>query len=787
MEEEEKIDLHNKLCVNTELIKEKKLRKLLHKTESIQYKDEEHLNALKVAFVKDGWEIDKIFSKSVRMKRLKPIDIRFEDKVWTLFANLGFTVMNKGRDFEIAYNLSDKQQIDVLAKDDESILYIECKSSGKNGGVGDFKETLEAWASKKRGVENTLDKLFTNQSLKKKFLFFTEGVELGEVDEKRLKNINGVHFGEEKLKYYAQMFKQIGVAAKYQLLGEIFAGSDIPMLENRIPAIEGKMGGHRYYSFSIEPEKLLKLGFVLHRSKANDEMMPTYQRILKKNRLKQIKAFLEDEDKPGFFPNSVLININTNGRKLKWEAASTQVANAISKIGVLHLPKKYQSAYIIDGQHRIYGYSGSKYSKTNSIPVVAFLNLSGEEQVNLFMQINENQKAVPKTLRETLNSDLLWTSKIITEQFNALCSRIAIQLGERKGSPLFDKISIGEDIKVITPTSITQGIKKGNYLGKVKNNRIETLGTFYKGGDLEGLKDTFNKLYTFLSNSINYLKENLEEDFKLEKDSFLFVNKGITATIMILSDIVDEVEATENIVFSKNINSGNMSEVYKYLDELIAFIKEIDSETKNKLKILKGAGAPVKYWRKFQERIHKRYPNFNPKGLSEYLINEERALNSQTYEMIKDIEIYFNTDFKDKLFNHYSDEWAWKKGVPEKIQDSIVPLMAKKNRERTKDEETDEWDSLNLIHYREIAAKNWQITNEDRSKTKFFEIDYTRPGDEKITKREDRTKWFIDLNTIRNIVSHTTSDQVSLDQYDFVEHLHDWIIKKKIRNKFQTG
>ena len=43
------------------------------------------------------------------------------------------------------------------------------------------------------------------------------------------------------------------------------------------------MGGHTYYSFSIEPEKLLKLAYVLHRNEANSDMMPTYQRIIKKD------------------------------------------------------------------------------------------------------------------------------------------------------------------------------------------------------------------------------------------------------------------------------------------------------------------------------------------------------------------------------------------------------------------------------------------------------------------------------------------------------------------------
>lgn len=75
-----------------------------------------------------------------------------------------------------------------------------------------------------------------------------------------------------------------------------------------MPAIQGKMGGYTYYSFSIEPEKLLKIGYVLHRSEANKNMMPTYQRLIKKKRLQEVRSFINDG---GYFPNSIIISIDT--------------------------------------------------------------------------------------------------------------------------------------------------------------------------------------------------------------------------------------------------------------------------------------------------------------------------------------------------------------------------------------------------------------------------------------------------------------------------------------------
>ena len=538
------------------------------------------------------------------------------------------------------------------------------------------------------------------------------------------------------------------------------------------------MGNHIYYSFSIEPDKLLKIGYVLHRSKANRKMMPTYQRIIKKNRLKQIREFITEDS--GFFPNSIIISLDAKSSGLRFDPANTQVATAISKVGVLYLPKKYRSAYIIDGQHRLYGYAGTKYSESNSIPVVAFVNLKREEQVDLFMQINENQKAVPKTLRETLNADLLWTSSNKKEQLKALCSRISIFLGEEKDSPFYNYVSLGEDNRVLTPGSLSTALIKSNFFGNVTKDKIEKLGLFYKG-DLE---EAFQKTYEFLRLAFEYLKSSLKEDWELLKDSFLFVNKGVYAVVLLLSDILDHLENSGIIDTNKHSSQELFSETQMYLDSLIVFVREMDEDTRLKFKDMKGSTAPTRYWRRFQICVRANHPDFNPVGLKDYIRNQERALNIKTFEMIKDIEEHMREDFKKKLYERLGVEWAWKKGVPIKIQDDAEDRMRKKNRTRTKEEETEEWDNLNLIHYREIARQNWQYVNEENRRIKFFEVDYTMPSEENLNK-EEKTKWWVKLNDLRNVVSHVSSDQISEEDFDYVKRIHNWLIKKEILNRWQ--
>ena len=757
MNEKTKSDLFGKLISGKDIQAELQSRKSEYVYQSINIKHKELIGEA----VENGWEIYREFQTVVKLRQRKAHDVYFEDKVWSLFASLGFSTLNKDRHFRMPYdknNPSLTQQIDVLAKDEESILIIECKSATKNR-KGDFKKELDAIKGNIDGIIKSLKWLYPDTKLKYKYIFATENYALSDPDIDRLNALNAVHFDGDAIEYYIKMFDQIGLAAKYQLLGALFAGQEIPEMDNRIPAIRGKMGGHTYYAFSIEPKKLLKISFVLHRSKANTNMMPTYQRIIKKNRLQSIHKFIDEES--GYFPNSIVISIDSNKRgELEFDQANTQVPSSLANAGILHLPKKYRSAFIIDGQHRLYGYANSRFSETNTIPVVAFLNLERSEQVKLFMQINENQKPVPKNLRVTLSADLLWTSSDYTEQITALRSRIALYLGEDRKSPLYDKISIGEDKKIITSTQIDIALKRSHFLGKVTKNKIEELGIFYQGN----IDEAYDKLTLYLTLCFDYIRDSIEEIWE-EKDNIILINKGIYALVLIFSDLAAFVIDSKEITDKSNPKQI-FKEVQTYLDSVILFYKELDDDTAKDLKSAYGTNGDRKYWRSIQKYIRDQYSDFNPDGLDDYLKKEEKEFNTKAFEYIRAIETFFKKDFKEKLINEYGEKLWFKKGLPVKVGEEATKLMYKKNLEvENEDEEVTEWDCINIIDYREIALKNWTI----------FEKIYTRPGEKKISGGKDaKTAWMARVERLRNQVVH--SYYVTEDDYNFIEEVHEWLI-----------
>lgn len=755
MNDNQRVSLLQKLVADQDLKRELNIRKrttLLQSVKKSQLDD----------FIKEGWEIDKEFKTTYRFTKPKKHDAAFEDQVWCLIANLGFKLMNEGRGFHVPYDSEgNSQQVDVFAKDDETILIVECKSAERNKR-GDFKKDLEAFKVKIGGIRKTVQNLFPSTKLKFKFIFATKNYTLDQVDRDRLANIGGTHFDDEVIEYYTEMFKQIGLAAKYQLLGSLFEGMEIPELDISIPAIQGKMGNHVYYSFSIEPEKLLKIGYVLHRNKANKKMMPTYQRLIKRSRLKSVQEFIDNK---GYFANSIIISIDTRNKKLSFDRANTQVKSAISSLGVLHLPKKYRSAFIIDGQHRLYGYANSEYRFNNSIPVVAFIDLAREEQVKLFSQINENQKAVSKNLRNTLRADLLWTSDSLIDQLNALKSRISMELGENMDSALYDRIIIGENNKTktrcVTTEAIIRALRKTNFLGKVTKTRIDEMGTFYRGN----LDESFNKLSNYLIRCFNYLSKNIEEEWKRGEDDVIVINKAVYSQILIFSDIVDLL-FRERICNPQSTSKVLFEEAKTYIDPIIYFYSELKDELKDELRSSYGSGGDTKYWRKLQLCIREDLQQFNPDGLDDYIKQEAREYNTEAFKLIRDIETFFKEDFRVKLEDKFGNTW-FKKGVPPQIAKKAIDLAYDKNLSiENEEDEVKPWDCMTIIAYRAIALKSWRDV---------FESHYTRPNEAKINGGKDaKTEWMVKLEKLRNENFHQYS--VTEDEFDFIQALRGWLI-----------
>jgi DGQHR domain len=714
---------------------------------------------------KEGWSFVQNFANGdVKIKKDKPHDESFEDKVWVLFANLDFKYLNKNRHLKIQCSNQNDKQIDVFAVDDETALFVECKSAASRDANCSFKTELESVYGNRTGLFGELKKIFPDKKLKAKYIFATEGYKISEQDKKRMEDFDIIHFDEDTIDYYYELYKHLGVSARYQLLGYLFSGQKIPELTEAVPAIEGKMGGHVYYSFSIEPERLLKLSYVLHRNNANKDEMPAYQRLIKKNRLEKIHEFVE---KGGFFPNSIIVNIDTNGKGLTFDLSGLQDGDSLSRIGLLRLPPKYKSVYIIDGQHRLYGYAESRFKNNNAIPVVAFVDLKKEEQIRLFMEINENQKSVSKALRNALDADIYWDSEKPEEQRKALGLQIANKLGENVGSPLYERILLGENIKKqsmnITSETISMAIRKSEFLNKYKKDSLIKDGTLDKGNN----NATEKVLYPVISKSLEYIKSSLLDKWETEdKNNYVCINVAIYGYILVIDDIIKLLVKNQSINPKDSTPEKIVEEIKNYLGPMIDYLKTLPAQKGLELRQKYGDGGKTYFWRTMQKAISDTTPDFEPEGLSEYWRDHDKRYNVESYSMIMDLELFMKSDFRRRLSEKYGPNWFKIGGIPRDVYDDATKLQASKNYGK-EDGLVELWDCFHLIDYRKIAIykDNW---------SGLFEKTYAEP--EIKGKKEDRTEWMVKLNTIRNNVDHDYS--VKEEEYKYIKSIHKWIIDK---------
>ncbi|MFG1938855.1 DGQHR domain-containing protein [Micromonospora tulbaghiae] len=716
-------------------------------------------------YEEQGWSAEAYRQRTVRMSRPKNDEIAFRDRVWATFARLQFSTMSIGDEISIEVDRQSSAQFSVLAADDETVLAIKCVSS-KDVRSSQLRPEIQALTDARNGVLRTLRRRFPER--KAKVVLATKNIDLLANARAALENAEIIHLDEESISYFLLLGEHLGKAARFQLLGNLFAGQRIQSLDSEVHALRGKMGGVTYYSFAIEPDRLLKIAYVLHRNRANSDLMPTYQRLIRRSRLQDVSRFV---DAGGFFPNSIILNLET-GRAPRFDPVTKAVDGPV--MGVLHLPQTYRSAYVIDGQHRLYGYANSERAVSELIPVLAFVNLPRAHQIRLFMQINENQQAVPKNLRNTLNADLLWDSDDLRERSKALKLRIAQHLGESKSSPLYGRVILGENtrtpIRCLTIEAISNGLTRGNFIGSFNKSSIKESGSFYSGTN----DATFELLVPFVESCLRHFRDKLTAQWTLGggEGGFVFINPGVESVLRVSSDIVDHLKSIGKVDPLRDTTEEVFRHSSIYLDAVIEYLQSRGVEQAAEYRRMYGSGGTTRYWRRLQVAVQSRYPEFNPPGLSEFLEDEEKAFNTESFKMIRDIETFFNEDIKRKLQAKFGEYNWFTEGVPRKVRLSSMALAAEKNADLPPDQQVDHWNCLHIIDYHTIVTQS-----QDRWQELFAE-QYTLPGEgNSRLSWKSRSSWMTELNRIRNENFHTYT--VKPTEYEFLVKVAGWLLREQ--------
>lgn len=577
-----------------------------------------------------GWTAQRSGKRVTTLRRQKRHDKWLEDRVWCLLYAMGYRIAN-GQNFKVIFTRADgsvgKKQVDVYVEDNETVLVIECKSRedrGRRSLQKDVQETI----SLQSYFRNAINKRFSNK-IKPKiiWIYVTNNILWSTPDIERADASDIKIITENELQYFETFVRHMGPAGKYQILGEFLKGQKVPGLTDvKIPAIKGKIGGETFYSFVTTPRHLLKIAFINHQSLNHPDGRPAYQRMISSSRIKEIGAFIE---KGGWFPTNILVNFSDTPR---FDLISNKENTDQSvKFGWVTLPSKYRSAWIIDGQHRLYGFSRINDDYLDqSLFVLAFDKMSIQKEADLFITINHKQKSVPKSLLVSLLADIRMGDSDPSTALSALGSAVIRALNTDKTSPLFRRFAIHgvppEPSQNLTISEAVNGLRRSGLIGKIAGKTLAS-------GPLSAATDegTIVRAANVLSSYFEAVRTASPARWEAGRDASIAVNPGIRAHLSVIAEVVAYLSHKKALDFPLMKSDDFAKHVIGFCDPIFAFIRSAsDEDIRAKFSRKFGEGGVKEYGYHLMKILTDKHSGF---GTEEF----QRWVEQSTSEKIDEV------------------------------------------------------------------------------------------------------------------------------------------------------
>lgn len=723
-----------------ELVKDFGEKRAEYARRSKPYDEESVEIPLRASREADGWYLQRENKHSVRMRKPKRFDEVIENRFWNILYRFGYAELNKGRHFRVVVGKGEaatEKQVDVFAKDDETIVVAECKACQAPTKRSLLKD-LNEFAGLMKPMAEAIRKHY-GASFKPKIIwcFVTDNIRWSNEDLKRAidHNINVIQGLE--LIYFEEFSKKLGPAARYQFHAEYLENQKVPALAGRkVPAVKTKLGGKTAYLFSALAKDILRIAFVNHRDLRDPSGAPSYQRIVKPSRLAQIGEFL---DKKKFFPNTILLNFH---RKPIFEQIAKDEVSSVS-FGNLILPDRYKSCWVIDGQHRLYGTTYATHEYLTPLFFIGFDAVSASEEANIFVEINSKQATVPPTLLSALEGEVKWDSELPKERLAAISSRAVDMLNTRGGGPLESKVvSPGITAGTSQPLnirSIQDRINQSGLIGAINPRTNEIV----QGPCWDGTSEaTLKRIVELLGLHFEEVRSANPGRWEAGKPGLLCTNFGVGSHIRLVSELINY--ASNKLGFEPQAAEVHdlYSSIKPYIEPVLSFIRTAtDVEFEGQFKVIFGSSGFHHYFFAIVDLVAETAPDFAPDGYSEFKRLSSDEVTELADRQVKWVQKVVPAYLIDRLKTIYGEEY-FDQGVPKEIQKAC-------QAKRIDDEAGDKLPVETYLDW--IQLQKIAVQKEVRDSVK----------DVLSIKMEDEgggkhffSGWFDSVNRIRRIVAH---------------------------------
>ena len=483
--------------------------------------------------------------KAAQLKKRKVL--AFRKKIRSSFTDAGFTYFSTldkhfpigTRTVELDY-LFLYENIIVICEDNTKQKKDIDHIRNKNESFAEIRNNKTAflnWLSNTFPEKATMVKQYRPERYFLYYIYISQTeLEITEDEKNRYSNL--LFWDPETLSYFNRMAQCIQHSARYEIFRYLglkndeigFSGSEGGKTTIKAPIIypqeaTGLRNGVRVVSFMMSAEKLLRTSYVL-RKDSWEESMFLYQRLIEKDKVKSIRAFLAQKGEA--FYNNIIVALPDN---VTFEDdAGTPIL--VENIGdfqhcKLVLPDEMNSICIIDGQHRIFAHYEAPATEKYELQIAPLrrqlhLLVTGlifptemkeperkQIQSQIFLDINDNTKKVAP--------NVLTHIEMVKDPFSdiGLARRVIERLNKKRVFLNRFELSALDESKIKVASIIKFALR---YLVTVTPAEGKTSLYAYWQGNKEAFQQkdeaSLNDYIEFCANSIDLYFSAIRDGFK---------------------------------------------------------------------------------------------------------------------------------------------------------------------------------------------------------------------------------------------------------------------------------
>lgn len=681
---------------------------------------------------------------------------KFEGDIASFVTRMGFSDVEQN--FKIHGDKDSRNEIDVLCGKDSYVFVVECKTKDKVDSGSGIKKWVDILNGRRERYQQILGSstkykgyphLLLILALSDDF-FPTEG-------ERSYAKKSGVHIWDARyISYYEQYPASLRSVAPYHILADAGAKMTAEATKS-VVAFKSKIkiNGHEIdsYMFAASPAELLRHCYVARREQGTEGY---YQRLVNGGRLNLVARYIEAG---GSFVNNAILAFDNGTEKLKlsFDSAHAQLKKLANdelikklydpnynlEVGILQFPLSYKSFWVIDGQHRIFGYSSveSKLQETSSLPVVLLDGISLEDQMRLFVDINHKQK--------TINADLIWDirGEISPTELDGSISNLVKNIDEKGPLQKSIKIPARRQRAPINLSAFCRAIKK---TGILKKNVRWVDSVPNPCFSQKGHPATAAKVAPTINAYFEALKKILSED------QFESIANSTSIEIFV---------ALHSLLLPAIDISKSASDIQKYFEvELRPLVAELSSQLIKNIKKATGEALKDEQTRILFQIISRQSANAVIKKIS-----SEIAEATSDYRVLEQGLRYWMANVFDRYSTTHRtfDEWFLKK-CPQYFDRSKYEILLKRHKEQDR-YKGHEMTLLDMLDMGNMLFLMREIEIRDLFKSCREELGTLKP--------DDIINHINFVRSVRNLDSHGNAAPLSAEEIQQAKNSQEILLK----------